>query len=109
MINFLKNKTFKSGFALGIIFFLLAQVISFLFYVVSTTWLMLKTPAHISVHRFWDIGFPFSMYYGMYDFAHGDFDFKGLLGNLLFALIFSLTVGLVFKFVLGKLTAKELK
>ena len=65
MSDFLKNKTFKNGFVLGTVFFLLVQVISFLFYFVSTTLLMLKTPAHISIHVFWGIGFPFWMYYGM--------------------------------------------
>lgn len=98
MIKLLGNKTFKGGFVLGIVLFLLAQVISFLFYFVSTLILMFKTPAGISVHTFWNIGFPFSMYYGMYDFFHGDIDFRGLVGNALFGMFLSFLIGWIFKY-----------
>lgn len=97
MDKFLKNKTFKEGVSVGGILFLLAQAVSLFSYFISTLVLMLKTPPGISFHGFWDIGFPFSMYYGMYDIFHGDINFKGLAGNILFAIIFSLTVGVVFK------------
>lgn len=98
MSDFLKNKTFKNGFILGTVLFLLAQVISFLFYFVSTTWIILKTPDHIIFHGFWGIGFPFWMYYGMYDFYHGNIDFSGLLGNLIFGTGLSFLIGLILKF-----------
>lgn len=98
MSNFLKNKTFKSGFSLGIILFLFAQVISFFTQVVLTIIRDYNKPPEISFHGFWDIGFPFSMYYGMFDFAHGDFDLKGLLGNLIFGIGLCFLLGLIFKF-----------
>lgn len=107
MSKFAANKTFKSGFNLGIILFLFAQVFSFLIYFISTITRTLKTPSGISIHSFWDIGFPFSMYSGMYDIFHGEINFNGILGNILVGTIFSIIVGLIFKFR-GNLRGKRL-
>lgn len=102
-----ENKGFKYGFKIGIILFLLAQLISFLNYIFSV--FRINTPPGVSVHGFWDIGFPFSMYYGMYDVFHGDLNFTGLIGNILIAIIFSVAVGLIFKFVQSKNSPRRVK
>ena len=98
MSNFLKNKTFKSGFSLGIVLFLFAQVISFFTQVVLTIIRDYNKPSEISFHGFWEIGFPFSMYYWMFDFFRGEVSFKGLLGNLIFGIGLCFLLGLIFKF-----------
>lgn len=98
MSSFLTNKTFKSGFVLGILLSFLVQIISFLKYVVSMIWLAFTTPSNISVHPMWEIGFPFSMYYWMFSFSNGNVDFYGLAGNTAFGLVLSLLIGLIFKF-----------
>ncbi|HSK73785.1 MAG TPA: hypothetical protein VK892_18955 [Pyrinomonadaceae bacterium] len=109
MSKFLRNKTFRGGFTLGIILFLLAQVISFFIYFISTLKLIFNTPPNISIHGFWDIGFPFSMYYGMFSFFHGKVNFEGLIGNILVATVFSFILGLIFKFVWLKSESQKLK
>lgn len=49
------------------------------------------------VHRFWDFGFPFSMFSGMYAVFSGDGNFLAFIFNIIFAIIFSLLLGLIFK------------
>jgi hypothetical protein len=98
MSKSLNNKTFKGGFTLGISLFVLVQIVSFLRHFVLMIWLAFTTPSHISAHPMWEIGFPFSMYYWMFNFSNGKVDFNGLAGNVTFGLVLSLLIGLIFKF-----------
>jgi hypothetical protein len=106
MNNSVENKGFKRGFRTGIILSLFAQLFSFLSYVFSL--LGRETHPDISVHGFWDIGFPFSMYYGMYDIFHGDLSFTGLVGNIAAAIIFSFILGLIFKLIWAKSASRRI-
>ena len=47
------------------------------------------------------------MYYGMYDFFHGDFNFNSFVGNLLVAMIVGFIVSLIFNIVRLKATPKQ--
>lgn len=105
MSNTQKNKGFKYGFKVGIILSLFAQSISFLSYFLSL--FNFGSRPGIVIHQFWDIGFPFSMYYGMYDLFHGDLNFRGIVGNILIAIIFSIAVGLIFKFSWSKISSRR--
>ena len=98
MSKFIGNNSFKNGFTLGVILILLAQITGFLKYFFLTVWLMATTPAEISFHAAWDIGFPFSMYYGNYSFFQGHIEPYGLAKNLLVGLGLSFIIGLIFKF-----------
>ncbi|HEX8369634.1 MAG TPA: hypothetical protein VF604_13905 [Pyrinomonadaceae bacterium] len=106
MNNSVENKGFKRGFKTGIILSLFAQLFSFLNYLFS----LINSENHpgVVVHGFWGIGFPFSMYYGMYDIFHGDLNFTGLVGNIAVAIIFSFILGLIFKFVWSKSASRHL-
>ena len=77
-MNKLYDEPFKVGCKLGLTIFLFAQIIPFL---IISIWLIilraLAAPG-ISLCVFWDIGFPFTMYYGMYVFFHGNVDFEVL-------------------------------
>jgi hypothetical protein len=97
MNRFLVNKNFKSGFVLGIVLFLLMQAISFILHFFSTAVEIAETPFDISRQWFWDIGFPFSTYYGMYG-LEGKINFTGLVGNIMFGVVLSVGIGLTFKF-----------
>ncbi|MGI9054553.1 MAG: hypothetical protein ACR2F2_01990 [Pyrinomonadaceae bacterium] len=95
MSNSQENKGFKYGFKLGIIFSLLAQLITFYDFFTSVT---TPTP-DIITHRAWDIGFPFSMYSGWYlILSNGELEFNGFIGNIMFAMFFSVALGLIFQF-----------
>ena len=90
-----ENKGFKHGFKLGIIFSFLAQLITFYDVFASVG----NPSSDIVTHRPWDIGFPFSMYSGWYlTLSNGEPNFIGIIANISIAVIFSIFLGLVFKF-----------
>lgn len=107
MNNSVENKGFRRGFETGIILSLFVQLFSFLNYLFFS--INFENHSGAFIHSFWDIGFPFSMYYGMYDIFHGDLNFTGLVGDIAAAIIFSFISGLVFKFVRSEFTSRRLK
>lgn len=106
MSKLLKNKVFRKGVFSGFVIFLLLQVISYLVYFISS---IISFQSGVSTHGFWDIGFPFSMYYGMFSIFHGSFVFISFLGNIIFGIVFSFVFGLIFKFISSKISARNLK
>lgn len=95
MNNLTKNKGFKYGFTLGILLLLFTQLLTFFDIYASVG----NPLPHISTHRAWEIGFPFSMYSGWYlKLSNGEFEFNGFIGNLIFAFFLSAALGLIFNF-----------
>lgn len=94
MSNLQENKGFKYGFKLGIIWSFLAQLVTFNNYFASA-----KLSPDDVMHQVWNIGFPFTMYSGWFlILSDGEMNYYGLIANLLFAILFSITLGLIFKF-----------
>jgi len=108
MSKFLDEKSFKQGLRLGFLISLLAQVIEYIYFyvVISITY---KNSTKISVHYFWQIGFPFPMFYGWYSFSSGHFSLLGFIGNIITAVIFSIIVGFIFKFICSKIASRRIK
>lgn len=101
MSKVFQNRAFKYGMILGLSISLLAQLIYLIhiFLVIG-----FNSQPEISVHYFWEIGFPFPMFYGWYGFLNGHFSLAAFIGNTLLAIIFSLVVGSIFKFVWSKIS-----
>lgn len=91
----LQIKDFKKGFGLGTVLFLIFQAVTLLDFLIMTIG---NSGGSIIVHRWWDFGFPFSMSSSMYGVFPGNTDFLGFSLNIIFAIIFSLSLGLVFKY-----------
>lgn len=96
-----KNKGFMYGFSFGISISLLIQIISFIIYFVSKT--NFRNPPGMSIDMIWWFGLPFPIYYG------GKFVWGGTVANILTAIIFSLIIGLIWKFVWARISARKLK
>lgn len=107
MNRFLGNKSFKYGVGSGIILSLLAQVVSFIGYVVSIK--KFRNPPGMSIDMIWHYGFPFPIYFGAdyYPVNVNQFSLGGIIANILIALIFSFAIGLVFKFVWSKFASRR--
>ena len=90
----MKIKILNIGFKLGIILSFLAQLITFNNYFASLE----RLSPDDSMQQVWNIGFPFTTYSGWFlTLSDGKVNFIGLTANLLFAILFSLTLGLIFK------------
>jgi hypothetical protein len=108
MSKCLGDKSFKCGVVLGISLFLLAQIASFIVYVVSIE--TFKNPPGMNIDKIWHYGFPFPIYFGAdyYSFNANQFILGGIIVNILIALIFSFAIGLVFKLIWSKLASRRL-
>jgi len=106
MSKLIKDKVFRKGVFSGFAIFLAVQIISYLVYLISS---IINFQSGISIHVFWDIGFPFSMYYGMFSIFQGSFAFVAFLGNMIVGIIFSFINGLIFKFVWSNISARKLQ
>lgn len=101
MSKLFKNKPFKYGFILGIVLSLIIQLFTYVDYLVSRERLIHLSGINIDVIWYW--GLPFPIFYG------GDFILRGLIGNILVAIIFSFIIGLIFKFVWSKISVRRLR
>ena len=93
MNNLPKIKGFKYGFKLGVIFSIVAQLITFYDVLASV-----RSSSGVISHRAWEIGFPVPMYSGWYLLSNGEPYLTGIIINLIFAVFFSTALGLIFKF-----------
>ncbi len=91
-----KIERFKKGFKLGIMLTLIFQAVTLLDFLSMAT---AEFGTRVFVHRFWDFGFPFSMFSGMYASFFGEANFLGFVLNIIFAIIFSLSLALIFGYV----------
>lgn len=105
MSKLLQNQNFRFGIILGVSLFLAVQLFSFAIYAVSIY--TFENPPGMNIDMYWAFGLPYPIFYGQ--LSSGSFSWRGILGNLLFAMVFSFTVGLIFRFIRGKLTAKKLE
>lgn len=101
MNRFLKNKAFKYGVILGFTLSLLIQIFTYIHYVISKN--NFRNPPEMNIDMIWRWGIPFSIVIG------GTFNLGGLIGNILVTIIFSYILGLIFKFVWSKISARELR
>ena len=90
------NNRFGKGFQFGLILFLVFQIVTLIDFVSMVT---AEFGTSSFVHRFWDFGFPLSMFAGMFAAFSGDGNFLGFILNIIFAIIFSLSLGLIFIYV----------
>lgn len=89
-----KNNRFKKGFKFGLILSLIFQLITLVDFIALTT---AELETRSFAHRFWDFGFPFSMLTGMYGIFSGHANFYSFILNVFFTVVFSFSLGLVFK------------
>lgn len=92
-------KAFYLGVILVFIASLFVQIISYADYVISKS--NFKSPPGLHMSIIWSWGVPFPIVYG------GSFNLAALIVDILITLIFSLIVGLVFKFVWSKISARK--
>jgi hypothetical protein len=92
------NKVFNLGFIAGMLLLLIANYFTYL----------ITASIDIShyTHKF---GFPFSLYkWGGYSYEEG-FLWLGLVANISIAVIFSFSIGLIFKFIWSKIASRRLQ
>ena len=104
MNKFLDDRYFKKGLSVGFLISLLAQVIEYIYFYFVVNYTL---PTHISVHYFWQIGFPFPIFYGWYGFFSGHFSLFGFIGNIIATVIFSIIVGFIFKLIWLKISSRR--
>jgi hypothetical protein len=107
MNKLFQNKRFKFGFRFGMIFSFLIQIISFIIYAIDLY--TFENPQGVNIDMIWSFGFPIPIFYGGFLSPNGFIWWRGIIANLLFAVIFSFVVGMLFKFVWEKFTAKKLR
>src|SRR5689334_3303446 len=97
MSEFLRNRTFNLGFLTGLIAICLLNYFSYLQNRVGVR----------CADCGWRFGFPFDLYQKGGFISFEEILWLGLIGNILTGFIFSFSIGLIFKFVRGKFTAKD--
>lgn len=103
MTNLIKNRAFSVGFLFGIIAFLAANILDYLRYVNADEELLAlqrgSSPLFIDIIS--RIGVPFPIFYGR------QFVPFGLFLDILIAVIFSFTLGKLFRFIWSKLSPQN--
>lgn len=106
MSKLFKERAFRYGFLLGFILFLIIHVYNF--WEIMT--IVEPVSSQISIGLIYYFGFPFPIFeWNHYSPIARQFYFLGLAVNMLIALIFSIVLGLIFKFIWSKISARKLK
>ncbi len=109
MDNNSEKKAFRYGFLSGILLSLIVQIATYAVYAYTLYIDRHTPPSHgIYIHSFRYFGFPFPIFNASDYSPVGSFDPVGIIGNILVTLIFSFILGLIFKFIWSKITARKL-
>lgn len=101
MSKLLKNQAFKYGMFSGVVSSLAVQLFTYIDLLIIKERLSHLSGISICIISSW--GFPFPIFYG------GDFILFGFIGNVLVTMIFSLILGLIFKFAWSKIVSQKLQ
>lgn len=95
----LGNKAFLVGFFTGFSLLLFYHFLGLIF--------IFGVERNSLFHEIRYLGFPFTIY-EMSDYIGGSFFLLELIWNLIFAIVFSFLIGLIFKFAWSKISARKL-
>lgn len=93
--------------AAGFVLSLIAQAISYIYYVYSKN--NYENPPSFSIFMFWSFGFPLPIFQGNTYRSIDQLNFVTLIINILITIFFCFVISLIYKFIWSKISARKLK